>query len=168
MRYSEFVEAFAKRLGVSRDTAQFVADEMCEEVLRQLLLGEDVRLPRLGKFSVGVPRIIGRVSNLPGMEGKLSVPSTKKRLEFKSFHSAVDALSRQSFMSMVSGSGVIVTEYSGKARKEAEMAKQKKGEHVTIEVPEGVKQVQLTINVGAGEKKKKRKERGRSKGRLLG
>jgi nucleoid DNA-binding protein len=153
-------------LGVSYQVAQFLADELCEEVLRQLLLGEDVRLPKLGKFEVKVPKLLGRVSNLPGMEGKLSVPRTKKRLDFTPFHSAIEALSRQSFVSMVSGASTVVTEEKEKARKGANMAKAKKGQHVTIDVPEGVEQI--TINVAAKKKKKDKGESGSKKRRLYG
>lgn len=167
MNYKNFIMAYAQRLGVVHDVAQFIVDELCEEVIRQLLLGEDVRLPKLGKFTVVVPKVRNRVSNLPGIEGKISVPRTRKRLDFKSFHSAVEALSRQSFVSMVSGANTVVTDEQYKVRKGATMAKKKSGRVVTVDIPEGVECIVINTNT----KKKKSKGKGEStssKRRLLG
>jgi nucleoid DNA-binding protein len=167
MRYRDFITAYAQRLDVPQDVAQHLADEFCDEILRQLLLGEDVRLPRLGKFEAKIPKVYSRVSHLPGIKGKLATPQVKKRLGFKPFHSATESLSRQSFVSMVSGADIVVTERNEKARKEAMMAKAKKGEHVTVDLPEGV--TQITINVGAEKKRKRGKgESGSRKRKLLG
>jgi len=165
MHYTDFVGAYARRFGISHGVAKQLVDDLCDELIRQLLLGETVYLPKLGKFSVSVPKVQGRVSNLPGMEGKQAVTRIKKRLDFKAFRSAEVALSNKSFMSMLSGSGIIVTECSEKVRKEAAMAKKKKTERVTVDIPEGV--TQITINVNSA-KKKTGKGESKSKQRLLG
>jgi hypothetical protein len=166
MNYRRFVDGYAQRLGLTTQVAQFLADELSEEILRQLLLGEDVRLPKLGRFTAVVPRLVGRVSNLPGMQGKLTMPRVCRRLDFKSFQTANDRLSRHSFMSLISGSDVVVSELHQKARKEGTMAKQKKHEHVTVDLPSGV--TQITINVGAEQEEKKSRESTSGKKRLLG
>jgi len=164
MRYGDFIQQYATRLGVTPNVAQHLVDEFCEELLRQAALGEEVSLPKLGKFMAVVPNMKCRVSNLPGMKGKISTPRTKKRLVFKAYSSANRALLGRAFTDFSAPASAL----HERARKGAVMAKGKKGKHRVIDVPEGVEQI--TINFPT-ETKKKKKGKGESTGsrqRLLG
>ena len=168
MNYTQFIAEYAERVGVSIPDAKFLVEEFCEEILRQLVLDQEVRIARLGVFSSKRTKTTKRVSGLPNMQGKPANARSKKRLKFRAFNNARQALNRD-FSVMVSGN-LVPLGCNGqlvKSGKGVSMAK-KKGEHVNIDLPEGVKQI--TINVASDEKKKKRKsgESASSKRRLLG
>jgi hypothetical protein len=98
------------------------------------------------------------------MNGRVVRSTSKRTLRFRPYDSTLTRLAGP-FTALVSGNGVDMSDWS--LRKEAVVAKRKSGEHVTVDLPEGVKQI--TINVAGGDKKKKdKKESGSSKRRLLG
>ena len=159
MRHHELVNKYAARLGVTTEVAHHLVGQLCEEILCQLSLGEDVRLAGLGKFVATTPSLKCHVSNLPAMKGKISAPKARKRVKFKAFDSANTRLSSgQSFLTRLLGTAPVKTRVMEKARKEATVARAKKGEHCTVDVPAGVRQI--TINLPEGPAKKKRKKRG--------
>jgi len=156
VNYTEFITEYAGRLGIGSADAKFLVEEFCEELLRQLILGQDVRIARLGVFSSHRTKPTKRVSGLPNMQGKPADSRSRKKIKFRAFNNARQALNRD-FTAMVSGSAVplgcigqMLTVGEG-----VSMAKRKQGEHVNIDLPEGVKQI--TINVASDEQKKKKK-----------
>jgi len=164
MNHTQFVAAFAHRLGLSNSVAQHVVERLCEEITRQLILGEEVRIAGLGKFTMSVVQPTMRKSNLPALAGKTVQSRRTRKLHFQAYGTVLSRLEGP-FTALVSGNGIAAPDWS--LRKEAVVAKRKSGEHVTVDLPEGVKQI--TINVAGEDKKKKgKKESGGSKRRLLG
>jgi len=164
MTNAEFVKSYAHRLSVTNGVAQHLINELCEELLRQLVLGEDVCLAQLGKFSMSVSKPKTYRSNLPALKGKLIKRGHTRKLRFQPYGSVAARLSHP-FTALVSGNGTSLSDWS--VRKESIVAKKKSGEHVTVDLPEGVKQI--TINVASEEKpKRKKRESGDNKRRLLG
>lgn len=159
---NDLIGAVAQRCGASKADVKRVFVEMIDEIQRQLLLGEEVRLVGLGRFQLQTSKTVRRVSNLPGMAGKVQLTKARKRIKFRQSTSAAEKLTRKGLLSaIVSTVGGVD---SAKVRTRRIPMAKKKGKHITVDVPRDVESVTIQVK----DEKPKKKGESSSRKRLYG
>lgn len=151
MRFRELVRTFASRGGLqARPTERFL-HAFFGELIRQLTLGEELRLP-LGRFKL-VPASVRpkRTNLLTG--GRVAVPRSRCRINFKQKKKTDwDGLAALALVVDTQLEGIEVPE-----------TRKKKKRKMVVEVPDDVDSVTIEF-----KKKKKDSESETGKKRLLG
>lgn len=162
MTVREFTAALAGRAGVSYRSARYMLRQFTDTLLDHVvLLGQSVRLPLLGLFTLKAANIGIKQSHLPSCHGVPIIRKGRRRLVFRAAKTVVTRVIRNGLVSIPWGEARAVNGLKG----EVMDAKSKKKGHVTVDLPPGTESVTINMKTKPEQTKEQAPS---SKRRLLG